>query len=37
VGPIGDPDKAVLRICTHIYNSESELEQTIDALRDILD
>ena len=36
VGPIGDPDKAVLRICTHIYNSEEELEQTFSALREIL-
>jgi selenocysteine lyase/cysteine desulfurase len=36
VGPLGDPDQAVLRICTHIYNSEQELEQTLEALREIL-
>jgi selenocysteine lyase/cysteine desulfurase len=37
VGPVGDPEKAVLRICTHIFNTEEELEQTLNALREILD
>lgn len=37
VGPVGDPEKAVLRICTHIFNTEEELEETLNALREILD
>ena len=36
VGPLGDPDKAVLRICTHIYNTEEELDRTLNTLREVL-
>jgi selenocysteine lyase/cysteine desulfurase len=34
VGPVGYPEKEMLRFCTHIFNTEDELEQTASALRE---
>lgn len=35
IGPIGDPDRMALRICTHIFNTDEELEKTLTILQDI--